>query len=64
MKSSGAKIELLAVAGICVLLLFEESRFGALGYLAGALSGALPAGRSYLIAAGVALWIGKAVDFH
>ena len=61
MKSSGAKVELLAVASICVLLLFEESRFGALGYVASGLSGALPAGRNYLIAAGVALWLGMAV---
>ena len=61
MRTSGAKTELLAVAGICALLLLAETRYGALSSLAGALSGALPTARGYLIAAGAALWIGMAV---
>jgi hypothetical protein len=60
-KSRGARVEFLTVASIDVLPLFEEARFGALGRVASGLSGALPAGRSYLIAAGVALWIGMAL---
>ena len=61
MKLNGSIIELMTVVSICILLLFLESQFGALSAMAGLLSQALPAGKSYLIAIGLALWIGMAV---
>ena len=61
MKFSGSTIELITVVSICVLLLFLESQFGALSAAAAMLTQALPAGKSYLIAIGLALWIGMAV---
>jgi diguanylate cyclase (GGDEF)-like protein len=61
MKVSGGKVELAAVASICVLLLLAESRFGAFSAAAGLLSTTAPAGRSYIVAAGVALWFGMAL---
>ena len=61
MKLKGSIIEFMTVVSICVLLLFVESRFGALSAAATLLSQALPAGKSYFIAIGLALWIGMAV---
>ena len=61
MKLKGSIIEFMTVVSICVLLLFLESRFGALSATAALLAQALPSGKSYFIAIGLALWIGMAV---
>jgi diguanylate cyclase (GGDEF)-like protein len=61
MKFSGGKVELAAVASICVLLLSAEARFGAFSAAAALLSTDSPAGRSYVVAGGVALWLGMAL---
>ena len=61
MKSSGGKVELVAVASICVLLLSAEWRFGIFSAAARLTSAGSTAGRSYLVAAGVALWLGMAI---
>jgi len=61
MKFSGGKVELAAVASICVLLLSAEARFGAFSAAAALLFAGSPAGRSYVVAGGVALWLGMAL---
>jgi predicted signal transduction protein with EAL and GGDEF domain len=60
MKSKGL-VELVTVASICALLLVAESQFGALSAAGAMLSTVLPTGRSFVIAAGLALWVGMAV---
>jgi predicted signal transduction protein with EAL and GGDEF domain len=60
MKSRGL-VELITVASICGLLLVAESRFGALSAAGAMLSQVLPSGGTFVIAAGLALWVGMAV---
>jgi predicted signal transduction protein with EAL and GGDEF domain len=60
MKSKGV-VELVTVTSICGLLLVAESQFGALSAAGALLSQVLPSGRSFVIAAGLALWVGMAV---
>jgi diguanylate cyclase (GGDEF)-like protein len=60
-KISGSTIELMTVVSICGLLLFLERQFGALSAAAALLSHALPSAQNYLVAIGIALWIGMAV---
>ncbi len=61
MKFSGSKIELMTVVSICVLLLFLEAQFGALSAAAALIGRYIPWTKTYLIAVGIALWIGMVV---
>ena len=60
-KISGSTIELMTVVSICGLLLFLERQFGAPSAAAALLSHAPPSAQNYLVAIGIALWIGMAV---
>jgi predicted signal transduction protein with EAL and GGDEF domain len=60
-KFSGSAIELLTVVSIFGILLFLEWRFGVLSAAAVLLSQKLPSERNYVIAIGLALWIGMAI---
>ena len=60
-KFSGSIIELVTVASICALLLYLEAQFGALSAAAALLAHASSSAMSYLVAVGVALWIGMAL---
>ena len=61
MKFKESAVELVSVASICLILGFLEWQFGLLSSSAAMLASALPGARSYLLAIGLALWIGMTV---